>query len=117
MDRVQFGCIGVPEVYVIALDGLSTPRPVSRGGGVEPRWSDDGSRIFFRRGSDVWEVTVRTEPDFAVTGTPTRLFTASIDPANNNNWDVLPDGRFVVVQNAPNVGREVRIMFDWLGRP
>ena len=36
---------GSQEVYVLPYDGNSAPRPVSDGGGIEPRWSRDGSEI------------------------------------------------------------------------
>jgi hypothetical protein len=44
------------------------------------------------------------------------LFTESYDFINDRNWDVLPDGRLVMIRSNPYIGREVRIWRDWLGR-
>jgi hypothetical protein len=59
-------------------------------------------------------VEVATSPGFEVVGVPTVLFTEPHDFSNDHNWDVLPDGRFVMVRNNPNIGHEVRLLFSWL---
>ncbi|MDX1396785.1 MAG: protein kinase [Gemmatimonadota bacterium] len=104
---------GSREVYVRALEGDVRDFPISVGGGTEPHWSPGGDEIFYRNGDALMAVQVRTGPEFAVTGEPELLFTGVSDPTNDQNWDVMPDGRFVLIRNHPSVGREIRIMKDW----
>jgi hypothetical protein len=102
------------EDYDRAVGGQGPDVPVSRGGGVEPVWSRDGSEIFYRNGSAILSVPVRTTPTFEVRGSPQRLFAEDYDFANGRNWDVLPDGRFVMIRGSPGVGREIRVISNWL---
>ncbi|MDX1450837.1 MAG: hypothetical protein R3246_17435, partial [Acidimicrobiia bacterium] len=104
---------GSREVYVRALEGDVRDFPISVGGGTEPHWSPDGDELFYRNGDALMAVRVRTGPEFAVISEPEVLFTGVSDPTNDQNWDVMPDGRFVLIRNHPSVGREIRIMKDW----
>ena len=55
------------EIYVSPFpDTSSQRRPVSSGGGREPRWSRDGSELFYRGGESgaMIVVPVDLEPDF-----------------------------------------------------
>jgi hypothetical protein len=57
---------------------------------------------------------VRTKPTFAPAGALEAVFSAPYDYSNPHNWDVLPDGRFLMVKSSPAVGREIRFVFNWL---
>jgi dipeptidyl aminopeptidase/acylaminoacyl peptidase len=107
---------GVAEVWVTAFDGSSPGRQVSSGGGTEPHWSFEGTELLFRSGSAIWVAAVRTTPTFEVLTTPSPLFPAPYDFSNDNNWDVLPDGRFLMIRGNPDVGREIRVMTGWIDR-
>lgn len=104
----------IDEVYVRALGGQGPDVPVSRGGGEEPIWSRDGREIFYRNGNAILSVAVRSIPSFEVVGSPQLLFAEDYDFANDRNWDVLPDGRFVMIRSSPGVGREIRVISNWL---
>ena len=106
---------GIDEVYVLPYSGKSAPIPVSNGGGAEPRWSADGRELFFRSGNTILGVKVRTRPTFELAAPVEQLFSAAYDFSNGSNWDVLPDGRFVMVKSSPNVGREIRFVLNWSG--
>lgn len=105
---------GIAEAYVRAYAGGGTATQISNGGGTEPRWAPDGAEIFYRDGNSIMAVEVETSPGFAVTSAPTVLFNEPYDFSNDQNWDVLPDGRFVMVRSNPNIGHEVRLLFNWL---
>lgn len=105
---------GADEIYVRAISGAPPATLVSRGGGVEPRWSADGSELFYRNGSTIMVVPVRSTPRFEVTGPSSALFSGDYDFSNERNWDVLPDGRFIMIKSSPGVRREIRVMTNWI---
>lgn len=57
-------------------------------------------------------VRVRTRPTFAVAGPPEVLFSGAFDFTQTNNWDVMPDGGFVMVR-ASTVAAQIRVVFNW----
>jgi serine/threonine-protein kinase len=103
---------GSEEVYVVPRDGSGVPRTVSEGGGTEPRWSPDGTELIWRNGTTIWKADVLAGPEFRITGGPEVLFSGPYDFSNDNNWDLLPDGRFVMVKSDPNVRREIRLVVN-----
>jgi hypothetical protein len=62
---------------------------VSRSGGEEPRWSENGKELFFRQGSTAMAVSV-SDRNFC-RASPGALF-EGLDPL----WDVSPNGDFFV---------------------
>lgn len=80
------------------------PKPGSRirvtaAGGTEPRWSRDGSELYFRRGSEIHSVRLSANPaqssrtQTAVAAPPAILFDAG-RPVRS--YDVGADGRFLL---------------------
>jgi eukaryotic-like serine/threonine-protein kinase len=104
---------GFDEVYVLPYVGVSAPVRVSRRGGSEPVWSRDGGELYYRSEGTIWAASVQTAPTFELLSAPQPLFSGPFDFSNDRNWDVLPDGRFVMVRSDPNVGREVRVVLSW----
>ena len=105
---------GVPEIYVRRYGGAPPDILVSDGGGTDAVWSADGSEIFYRNGNAILSVSMRTKPRFEVSGSPELLFSGDYDFSNPRNWDVMPDGRFVMIRSSPGVRREIRILSGWL---
>ena len=104
---------GSAEVYVRAFPGKGAPRRISSGGGAEPHWSRDGTRIFYRSGTTIMAVPVRTQPTFATTGPPRALFSGAFDFSTYGNWDAGPDGEFVFVRSATTPGSRLLVVLDW----
>ena len=91
------------QVYVREFpDGKSFA--VSTEGGAEPRWSADGSELYFRRGDSLYAISVSTESGIEVAAA--RLILKQ--PFDRNTYrdraayDVAADGRFLVVTNTWN---------------
>jgi Tol biopolymer transport system component len=106
---------GTNEVYVRALDGRGVGDQVSLGGGQDPRWTNSGRELLYRRGTSIVAVEVRTRPTFQTSGSPRELFVAPYDFTQVDNWDVTPDGqRFVFVLNE-GVGRGFNVVLNWFG--
>ena len=103
VDRVRFRSDGKVQVYVREFpDGKSFA--VSTEGGAEPRWSADGSELYFRRGDSLYAISVSTESGIEVAAA--RLILKQ--PFDRNTYrdraayDVAADGRFLVVTNTWN---------------
>jgi Tol biopolymer transport system component len=104
---------GVNEVYVCPYPGPGPTEVVSVGGGVEPQWSADGRELLYRRGSRIMAVAVRTVPMFETAGEPRELFSGPYDFTQDDNWDVAPDGRFVMVKGDPDVTGRFLVVLNW----
>ena len=105
---------GTEEIYVRSRSGAPPEIPVSNGGGTEPVWSADGTKILYRNGNAIMSVSVRTKPRFEVSGSPELLFSGDYDFSNPRNWDVMPDGKLLMIRSSPGVRREIRILSGWL---
>jgi len=93
------------EVYVRPLDGPGAKALVSQSGGSEPVWSRNGRELFYRgfgeQGAPLIAVSLETSPAIRVVSR-TALFDASDYEAStpHSNYDVGPDGRFVMVHQG-----------------
>jgi serine/threonine protein kinase/Tol biopolymer transport system component len=110
---------GQPEVFVARPDG-SEARQASVGGGTSPVWARDGRQLYYRRRDDVMAVAVGAGAP-APLSSPRRLFSGRfIEPARPDwprNYDVAPDGRFLMVRETyvPTV-RELVVVLGWRGQ-
>ena len=105
---------GGSEVYVRPVSASGRGRPVSVEGGSEPVWAPDGRELFYREGTRMMAVTI----DAGGQAQPPRVLfdgdfaRGTIDAAN---YDVMPDGRFVMVQRpSPTSGPTVHVLINWL---
>jgi Tol biopolymer transport system component len=82
---------------------LQTPFSENEGrfssdGGRNPVWSADGKELFYDNGPKVLSARVVSEvPDFRVE-TPRMLFEGGFVQGSMRNFDVAPDGRFVMIE-------------------
>ena len=107
---------GEDQVYLSQL-GDNGPRwPVSRAGGIEPRWARNGE-LFFR-----WRDTVFvTRPQLAAVPSvppPQPLFGGAYVYAGfQATWDVSPDGqRFAMVKGAASQPLAFELVANWRER-
>ena len=101
------------EVYVRAWPGLGSKVQISQNGGTEPAWSRDGRELFYRSGggAEPWLVAAAVEagPPLRVRSRTPLFSVASYEFATpHRNYDVFPDGSFVMVrQGLPGQQAEV----------
>jgi len=104
------------DVNVVERTAGSAPRVVSRGGGLEPRWSRDGRELYYRSHGLMMSVPVTQGPRLEF-GNPRPLFsTAPYRTARNRpEYDVAPDGRFLMIRELSN-SDAVGVMYveNWL---
>ena len=107
---------GNMEVYVTQFPGPGGKWQVSTNGGREPRWSADGSEIFYLDASEsLVTVPVSTDNTFRA-GMPETLFEAELFPfVGRNRYLVTDDGqRFLML--SPVGGESVRpisVVLNW----
>jgi Tol biopolymer transport system component len=87
---------GRREIYVQAFPGPSRTWQVSLDGGRIPVWSPNGRELFYRRGVSMMAADITEGPELRV-GTPKQLFAAANWWGGRPQFDVAPDGRFVLI--------------------
>jgi dipeptidyl aminopeptidase/acylaminoacyl peptidase len=85
------------DVYVRPFPGPSAPWQISTDGGDEPRWSKDGTKVFYRDGHHMMSrrISAVGEP----VGAPVKLFDDDFENRGLAiDYDVAPDGRFLMLK-------------------
>jgi serine/threonine protein kinase/Tol biopolymer transport system component len=94
------------ELFVQVFPGPGAHFQVSSGGGAQPRWSSDGSRLFYIA-PDKQLMVVRFDPSGKRPPSPpepimqTRIFAAQVAYIQ---YDVTPDGKRFVINSLPSAG-------------
>ena len=79
-----------------------------------PRWSPDGSELFYQNDGALWSVTVGRDPELRFSQ-PEKLF--EYRGGAREAWDIMPDGEtFVVVQSLPQSPRAttIHVVRNWV---
>jgi serine/threonine-protein kinase len=100
---------GQVEVYVRPFPGSGGATQISLSGGDQPLWSRDGRELYYRDGRNFIAATMRA----GIPVTRTVLFEDSFDFSNATNYDVLPDGRFIMLQSRGESER-LEVFVNWL---
>ena len=107
---------GRDEVYVSRLDRPGQRWPVSRAGGVEPRWARNGE-LFFRNLDSMLVTRVTPAEPAPGVATPTLVFTGDyVAQGFEPRWDVSPDGQRFAMVRLPE-GRsalKLSVIVGWL---
>jgi WD40-like Beta Propeller Repeat len=106
---------GQPEIYVRAYPALDRAWQVSVGGGVQPRWAPTQRELFYRKGNPMVAVTFDGRGAVPVLGKPQVLFDQPFELGPGisiANYDVLPDGRFVMLRAEPG-GAPFHVIRNW----
>jgi serine/threonine-protein kinase len=90
---------------------------ISTEGGTEPMWSRDGKELFYRSGAKMMAVPISTEDGIAP-GKPTLLFEGRFEGGTRafpgSNYDVTPDGRFVMIRRDESAGpAQINVVLNW----
>ena len=94
---------GRDEIYVERYPQLGGKERISTSGGTVPRWSSDGKELYFISldGRQTFSVTVQSGETLGA-GRPQQLFefVMPVPVSGARPYDVLPDGRFVMIRNS-----------------
>jgi Tol biopolymer transport system component len=106
------------QIYVAPFPDITSTRPVSRDGGIEPRWAHSGRELFYRGGKSAdrfMAVPVTPGPTLSI-GSPHELFSAGQYrfATNRQQYDVAPDDQhFVMIRNLPQAAGDVVYVENW----
>ena len=98
--------LGQFEINVVPYPGLPQTCRVSTAGGTEPRWSGDGTRLYYLQGNTAMVADV-TDRDFC-NATPRELF----DGLQQWAWDVSRTGDFFVTVESREPP-QLRVILNW----
>jgi serine/threonine protein kinase/Tol biopolymer transport system component len=114
------------EVYVTPFVDPASPGvsrvagqwQMSSGGGVYPRWRRDGKELYYlNQAGDVMAATVALKGATLDVGAPVRLFQrrvfAVLDGTPDFEYDVAPDGRFLVNTVIDSGLAPITLLMNW----
>ena len=106
------------EVWVRAYNQAGGPIGISSDGGHEPAWSRDGRTIFYLAGTKMMAAKFDGSGTPASAAPPRVVFEGGFLPYNamrRRPYDVLPDGRIVVLQRVrPVVPESIVVVLNAL---
>jgi serine/threonine-protein kinase len=106
------------EIYVQPYPGPGGKWQISTEGGMEPVWNPKGGELFYRSSNKMMVVDVETKSGFSA-GKPRVLFDVgsySPTPATFPNYDVAPDGRFLMLKPSEQQGQaatQINVVLNW----
>ena len=104
---------GAYQNYLQPLPPTGTRYQISRvGGAEEPRWSRDGSKVYYRSGQRIMVVPIQTWPQLQI-GEPDIFFEGEFENVGNRSYDVHPDGKRALVIRADNAAASIRVVTNW----
>jgi serine/threonine-protein kinase len=105
---------GREEVYLQAYGGNGGRVQISSNGGTGPVWSRNGRELFYAEGSQMMVVDIDLAGEPKVSR-PRVLFQGPFVWERARNYDVTPDGRFVMVQRSSDSiqSATLRVLLNW----
>jgi serine/threonine protein kinase len=108
------------EIYVRSFPGPGGQQQVSTSGGIQARWRSDGKELYYiapegklmavsitRHGSAI-------EPGMPVALFQTRIWGGGTNATQNQQYDVSPDGRFLVNSAIEDVAMSpITLLLNW----
>ena len=106
---------GREEVYVQRFPELGDKRQISNEGGVQPIWSRDGRKLFYRSSTHVMAVEVSSGPPFDVSAPEPLVEDTFLNAAGAHTYyDVMPDGNLIMLQaEGAREGTYVNVVVNW----
>jgi serine/threonine-protein kinase len=105
---------GRSQVYVRPFPGPGARVQVSTAGGIEPIWSPDGRRLYYRSGRALVAVTVTTAPSFGVASRQVLFEGDFVSTGPHPSYDVSPDGTQFLMLKPTGDEPQIVVVHDWL---
>ena len=120
---------GRPEIYVrpfvppaaasTAAGAAGGQWQVSTAGGIMPLWRPDGKELYYLNpaGAMMAAHVIATgstlEPGAPVVLFPTRIYGGGVDAQQGRQYDVAPDGRFLINSVVDDVSAPITLLQNW----
>jgi serine/threonine-protein kinase len=102
------------EIYVRPFPGAGAPVAVSDSGGTEPRWARSGHALYYRdTNGNVVEIAVTTGSTLSIGARKVVLTGDYPTDASHANYDVGPDGRFVMLRRTGAEAQPI-VVHNWV---
>ena len=83
------------------------------GGAEEPRWSPDGSTIYYRNGQKIMKARASFDPDIRV-GAPEVFYDGTFVNVGGRSYDIAPDqSRALVIKDPVDTTTSLRVITNW----
>jgi hypothetical protein len=92
---------------------------VSTAGGIRPTWRPDGKALYYLNPAGAMMAApvavsgATFEPGSPVVLFPTRIFDGGVDTQNGRQYDVAPDGRFLINTELPGDAAPITLIQHW----
>jgi hypothetical protein len=106
---------GRDEVYVRSYPDPSSRIQISVAGGAEPVWSRDGSRLYYRSGSQVLVAKVSLSPSITLLARDTALSNASfVGGYFSGSYQPTRDGRRILAIQSDRDDFQLVLSPNWI---
>jgi Tol biopolymer transport system component len=107
---------GAYHIYIQPVPANGRLYQVSRqGGSEEPRWSEDGSKVYYRSNSRIMMADVTTEPEITI-GEPEVFYAGTFENLGGRSYAVHPDGERALVIHSENLSPSIRVVTNWFAK-
>ena len=105
---------GQQEIYVRPYPGPGGVWQISLGGGIAARWRPDGKELYYiARDGKMMAAPIAVQGNTLVPGTPVALFQTRIAVGARSQYDVAPDGRFLINVALDETLPPIRLLQNW----
>jgi Tol biopolymer transport system component len=104
---------GQNEIYIASFPDARRKLQVTSGGGTFPQWGPDGRELFYISGDSVLTViNLRNGADGLEPSSPQPLFPLAANSYTESPFDVSPDGKRILVNQAEQ-NKELDVVVNW----
>jgi len=107
---------GRREIYLQPFSGAGTRMRVSSGGGEDPLWSHDGTRLYYRWQSHIYQVSVTGKSSLTLSR-PREILEGDFEGRTGYgkaNWDMTADGRILLSSRQTyTLDRQLNVILNW----
>ena len=110
------GASGAYNIFLQPIPATGKRYQVSReDGSEEPRWSADGSKIYYRSGTRIMVADVVMEPEIIV-GEPQVFYSGVFENVGGRSYAIHPDGERALVISSENLASSIRVITNWFSK-
>ena len=84
-------------------------------GAEEPRWSADGTKVYYRSGSRIMSANVSLDPEVQI-GEPQIFFSGVFENVGGRSYAIHPDGERALVIRSENLASSIRVVSNWFAK-